>query len=247
MQIALTVLCCIQRNVKKASGNSICNTRFPALFRFIAVFNFADNRVTFLNHLLPEINMEIQSFSQSVRVLAQADNKKEIGPIGRQISEMAHAKNIEKKQLNADTSESGIKINTGNEPQSLVLQTALEGINDALHETFGDNAIQAAYEANIDVSPDTTAERIVSLSKSVFPEFLEQHPELAQGEALTAFTDIFITGVNTGFSEAKDVLTSLNALQGGETEQNIDETLALIQEKLQLFINSFSYPETNLE
>ncbi|MCP5246374.1 MAG: DUF5610 domain-containing protein [Burkholderiales bacterium] len=189
--------------------------------------------------------MEIQSFSQSVRSLAQADNKKDSGPIGHQVSEMAHAKNVERRQLNTDTSESPIQINTSNEPQSLVLQTTLEGINDALHKSFGDNAIQTAYAANIDVSPESTAERIVSSSTSIFPAFQEQHPELTQDEALTAFTTLINIGVNEGFSEARDILASLNALQSGETQQNIDETLALIQEKLQSFIDNFSNPETS--
>lgn len=166
--------------------------------------------------------MEIQSFSQSVRTLAQSENKKEVGPVGHQISEMAHAKNAEKKQSDAAAPESAVQINTGNELQSLVFQTAVEGINEALYETFGDNAIQAAYDANIDISPDTTAERIVSSSTSVFPVFLEQHPGLTQDEALTAFADIISTGVNAGFSEAKDVLTGLNALQSGDTAQTMD-------------------------
>ena len=187
--------------------------------------------------------MEIQSFSQSVRSLAQADNKKEIGPIGHKVSEMAHAKNAERKQLNTDTPESPVEITTSNKPQSLVFQTVLEGINDALHESFGDDAIQVAYEANIDVSPESTAERIVSSSTNIFPAFLEQHPELTQDEALNAFTELISIGINEGFSEARDILAGLNALQSVDTQQDIDETLALVQEKLQLFIDNFSSPE----
>ena len=70
--------------------------------------------------------MEVQLFSQSVRSLAQADNRKENGPmgIGHQVSELAHTRNAERKQLDAPTSESAVNLNTGDNPQALVLKTA---------------------------------------------------------------------------------------------------------------------------
>ncbi len=189
--------------------------------------------------------MDIPAFSQSVRSLAQADNKQENGPIGAQVSELAHAKNTERKQLNADIVESTIKVNSGNESLSLVLKTALEGINEALRGTLGDNAIQTAVDSGVDVSPEATAERIVSISTGLFDSFQEQHPELSQDEALTAFVDIVKSGIDTGFSEARDVLTSLNALGNGDVAGNIDETYTLVQEKLQSFVESFNNQETD--
>jgi hypothetical protein len=91
--------------------------------------------------------MDAQLFSQSVRSLATADDKKESGLIGPQVSELAHAKNaaILESTINAN-------LTSGNDPQSLVLKTALEGINEALRETFGDDSIQAAYEESIMVA-----------------------------------------------------------------------------------------------
>ncbi|PHS68665.1 MAG: hypothetical protein COB23_08990 [Methylophaga sp.] len=184
--------------------------------------------------------MDIQSFSQSVRSLAKADDKKENGPIGPQVSELAQAKNAAKKQLNAAILESTINVNltAGNDSQSLVLKTALEGINEALKETFGDSSIQAAYDAGVDVSPEATADRIVSLSTGFFSLYQQQHPELSQQEAVTAFVDIISGGIDTGFAEARDILTSLNVLQG-DIASNIDKTYDLVQNKLQFFIDSF--------
>jgi len=190
--------------------------------------------------LPPEGTMDIQSFSQSVRSLAKADDKKENGPIGPQVSELAQAKNAAKKQLNAAILESTINVNltAGNDSQSLVLKTALEGINEALKETFGDSSIQAAYDAGVDVSPEATADRIVSLSTGFFSLYQQQHPELSQQEAVTAFVDIISGGIDTGFAEARDILTSLNVLQG-DIASNIDKTYDLVQNKLQFFIDSF--------
>jgi len=179
--------------------------------------------------------MEIQSHNQAVQSLAQADNKKETGPIGPQVSDLAHAKNIEKKQLNSSILEATINVNSRNDSLSLVLKSALEGINEALRENFGDNAIQEAYDSGLDVTPEATAERIVSLSTGFFPSFQDQHPELNHDEALTAFVDVISGGIDTGFSEARNILTSLNVLQNGDIAKNIDETYSLVQEKLQDF------------
>lgn len=185
--------------------------------------------------------MDVQGFSQSVRSLAQTDNKKENGSIGSQVSELAHAKNTEKKQLNAAILESSINVNlnAGNDSLALVLKTALEGINEALGEISGSSSIQAAFDSGVDVSPEATAERIVSISTGFFTAFQEQHPELSQDETLTAFVDVIGGGIDTGFSEARNILTSLNVLENGDIAKNIDETYNLVQEKLQSFVESF--------
>ena len=191
--------------------------------------------------------MEVQSFSQSVRSLAQADNRKENGPmgIGHQVSELAHTRNAERKQLDAPTSESAVNLNNGDNPQALVLKTALEGVNDALHETLGEHPIQVTQESDVDVSPNVTAERIVLLSTEVFPTFQEQHPELTQDEVLNSFVSIINDGLDTGFAEAKAVLSSMDVLQIGDNEKIIDDIYALTQEKLQSFIESFSSSDTS--
>jgi len=191
--------------------------------------------------------MDIQSFTQSVHSLAKAENKKEIGPIGHQVSELAHARNAERKQSGGDVSDESVSLSVSAEPETLVLQTALQGINDALQDTLGDNAIQAAYDANMDVSSESTAERIVSSSMQNFPVFQEQHPDLTPDEALTMFVDIVNEGIEAGFAEAKDVLSSLNVLEGADNASMIDETLASVHEKLQLFVDSFNVQETTQE
>ncbi|MDC9726066.1 MAG: DUF5610 domain-containing protein [Gammaproteobacteria bacterium] len=188
--------------------------------------------------------MKTQAFGQQVQELAKSDNKKTEGPFGQTISELAKSK----EQLNASIlkSNADVNISIGNESLSLVFRTALEGINDALKATMGDNAIQNAYDSGLDVSPDATAERIVSLSTAFFSSYQEQHPELSQQEALIKFTDLISGGIDTGFSEARDILSGLNVLEG-DIASNIDSTYDLVQEKLTAFIESFNQDEQEVD
>lgn len=65
--------------------------------------------------------MDIQTFIQSVYSLAKAENKKEIGPIGQQVSELAHARNAERKQSGEAISDESVNLRVNDEPQNLVL------------------------------------------------------------------------------------------------------------------------------
>jgi len=180
--------------------------------------------------------MNIPPFGQQVQELAKSDDKKSTAPFGQTISELAHGK----KELNAAILESAINVSAASSsPQALVLKAALEGINDALQATMGENAIQNSYDSGLDVSPEATAERIVSLSTAFFSSYQEQHHELSQEEAVTNFTALISGGIDTGFSEAREILSGLNVLEG-EIATNIDLTYDLVQEKLNAFLESFN-------
>jgi hypothetical protein len=193
--------------------------------------------------------METNLFSQAVKTLAKSDTKQaNTSPMGQQVSELAHTKNADKaqesssvtakKQLNATILQSAVDVSAGSKFLSLTFKTAIEGINDALKATLGDNAIQNAYDSGLDVSPEATAERIVSLSTAFFGSYQKQHPELSQEDALTKFTDLISGGINTGFGEARDILTALQVLEG-DIASNIDLTYDLVQGKLSSFIENF--------
>jgi len=171
--------------------------------------------------------------------------------MGQQISELAHEKKVtdapepiavsQKKQLNAAILESSLKFSNsiGDQPLSLLLKTALQGINEALQAGGAENNVEDVYESGIDFTPEATAERIVAFSTQFLSSYREQHPEMSEEESLTAFVDIVRGGIEQGFGEAKDILGGLNMLSG-EIATNIDKTYELVQEGLQSFIDSFS-------
>ena len=185
---------------------------------------------------------------QIVKELPKPENKNEHGGVGKgiEVSELAQTRNDAKKALNAAIIQSSIDVSSASSsPQGLVLKAALEGINDALKASMGDNAIQNAYDSGLDVSPEATADRIVSLSTAFFDAYKGQNPNLSEEEALTKFIDVISGGIDTGFGEARDILSGLSVLEG-DIASNIDSTYDLVQEKLQAFVDSFSEPEETI-
>jgi hypothetical protein len=189
-------------------------------------------------------------FSQDVRALNKESDKKNSAPMGDQASKLTHNKetnNIKasisvtnKKLLNASILESALKFegNIAKQPQALLLKTVLEGINEALKALGVERSVEQSVNEGIDVSPEATADRIVAFSTNFFPLYLKQHPEMDEQEALTKFIDVVGGGINQGFSEAKDVLTGLNVLEG-DIASNIEKTYELVQQGLSDFINKY--------
>ncbi|NOR71682.1 MAG: hypothetical protein GQ532_18675 [Methylomarinum sp.] len=190
------------------------------------------------------------TFSQNVKQLKASYSKDAGAPLGQAVSEAAHKKNELKK---ADLTPSAIKqqlnsailktnaeasVSAGNEPLALLYKTAIEGINDVLKADFGDNAIQAAYDSELDVSPEATADRIVSMSTAFFSQYQKQNPGMSNEEAAKSFAEIIGGGINQGFSEAREILTGLNVLEG-DIASNIDTTYDLVQEGLKAFVDSY--------
>ena len=194
------------------------------------------------------------SFSQDVRSLAKAQDKQDGSPIGSQISESSHDKKTgdvqesiavsQKKQLNAAIIESSLKFtNTiADQPLSLLLKTALQGINEALQLEGNESSVEEAYESGIDFSPEATAERIVAFSTQFLGSYQDQHPEMSEEQSLSAFVDLISGGIEQGFTEAKEILGGLNILEG-DIASNIESTYDLVQEGLQAFVDSFSDAE----
>jgi len=153
-----------------------------------------------------------------------------------------------KKLLNASILEGALKYEgtVSSQPQSLLLKTALEGINEALKALGVEKTIEQNVEEEVDVSPQATADRIVAFSTNFFPRYLEQHPEMEQEEALTKFTDIISSGIDEGFDEAKEVLTGLNVFEGS-IASDIEETYKLVQQGLTDFVEKYNSVENSVD
>ena len=168
-------------------------------------------------------------------------------PLGQAVSGLAHAKNDVSKDVAEITSQQAINkkiiqstldvsFARGNESLTLLLKTAIEELNGILQPALG-VSIEEAHESGLDVSPEATATRIVSLSTAFFSAYQEQHPEMDLETAVNEFTNLIKGGIDKGFSEARGILDGLNVLQG-DIATNIDTTYDLVQDKLQVFIDS---------
>jgi hypothetical protein len=195
--------------------------------------------------------LSTNSFSSKVRGLKVNHDRATEGVLGQKISEQAHAKNDIKKtentaasikqQHNASILQANLNfsVSAGNESLALLYKTTIEGINDVLQAEFGDNAIQNAYDSDLDISPEATADRIVSMSTAFFSIYREQNSEMSDEEAAQAFADIIGGGIDTGFVEAREVLDGLSVLEG-DIASNIDTTFDLVQKGLLAFVNSYA-------
>jgi len=141
----------------------------------------------------------------------------------------------QKASMNVSILESAaVIIGVKDDPLSLVLNSAIERINEFLAPELGENAIQKVADSGLDVSPEATAERIASLSTSFYNAFREQHPGEDEAIVLANFIETISSGIEKGFGEARDILEGLEVLEG-DIASDIDQTYDLVQEKLAAF------------
>lgn len=143
---------------------------------------------------------------------------------------------ISQRQLNKAILESqqSVSIGTKDQPQSLVLKAAIEAINEQLAPYLGEDSLSVALDNNTDVSPEATASRIVSQSTAFFAAFQNSNDTLSFEQQLEKFLQVISGGIDQGFSEARDILDSLQVLEG-DVGSDINETYDLVQAGLASF------------
>lgn len=143
-----------------------------------------------------------------------------------------------KASLNQAIIESQLSVSVGakDQPMALLFKTVLEALKEHVEPILGANAIEQAYDSGLDVSPEATAERIVSQSTAFFSAFQsqERHQGLSLQEQLDKFLDVIGGGIDQGFAEAREILDGLGVLEG-DIASNIDKTYELVQQGLEAF------------
>lgn len=132
-----------------------------------------------------------------------------------------------------------VSIKSGDQSMSLLFKTTIENLNETLAPEFGPNAIDAPAvtgAGGLDVSPQATADRIVSLSTGLFQLYQESNPDKDLATALKDFSELISGAIDKGFAEARKILDGLGVLQG-DIASNIDQTYDLVQAGLQAFID----------
>ena len=177
--------------------------------------------------------MDAANFGSKISNLAQSTDKP-ARPFGQTVANLAHDKQVEsRRNLDAAIVDAQLSLSSadGNHSLTLVLKTAIEGINAELEPSLGANALETAVDSGLDFGPEATAERIVSLSTAFFGAYQQANPDLDFNKALDQFVDVISSGINQGFTEAREILTGLQVLEG-DIASNIDLTYERVQQKL---------------
>lgn len=127
-----------------------------------------------------------------------------------------------------------VSLHSGNESLALLYTVAIDAINERLAPSLGEQALERGVEEGLDVSPEATAKRILSLTTGMFSRYQDSNPELDFSAQVERFVEIISGGIEQGFNEARTILDGLQVLEG-DIATNIDATYALVQQGLQDF------------
>ena len=133
-----------------------------------------------------------------------------------------------------------VSISDSNQSLNLVYERAIASIEIELEAISLENPLVAPYLDGLDYTPEATAERIVSFATSFFDVHRAKNEEMSDPEALDSYMNVIGDAIDKGFSEAREILNSLSVLNG-DIKDNVDKTYDLVQEKLSLFKDSFSF------
>ncbi|MBF0371515.1 MAG: DUF5610 domain-containing protein [Magnetococcales bacterium] len=85
-----------------------------------------------------------------------------------------------------------------------------------------------------ELTPETTANYIVSMATSFFDQYAQAHPEMDPQEQLDSYMGLVGGAIDKGFQEAREILGALNLMTESVTS-TIDETYSLVQVGLDAF------------
>jgi len=115
------------------------------------------------------------------------------------------------------------------------LQASLEKKLDGMYEKASavkpENSAAEFFNTDLDVTPEATADRIVSFALGLKNHFQRQNPQLDEKELLNRFEAEIRRGISDGFSSARGALGNLELLEG-QISENVDTTWDLVQAKL---------------
>ncbi|MBI1317716.1 MAG: hypothetical protein GC168_02060 [Candidatus Hydrogenedens sp.] len=126
----------------------------------------------------------------------------------------------------------GGKVSSG-QALNIVTERAYEKLRAVVDDARA--ALGLPEGAEIDTSPDATANRIADFALGYFSKYAENNG-LANDEAgRKQFVDFIGAAVTKGIDEARGILGSLQALDDN-ISSNIDQTASIIQDRFQQFI-----------
>ncbi|RMG42088.1 MAG: hypothetical protein D6719_07245 [Candidatus Dadabacteria bacterium] len=114
----------------------------------------------------------------------------------------------------------------------ITAQKIIDRLNEMLKGELPDGIQSLKPE---DVTPEATADRIVTGITSLFDAYAKQNPNMSDQELINSFMDKAYQGVDRGYGEAYKTLDGLGAFEFDGVEEGIDKTLSLVKDKLSAF------------
>lgn len=114
-------------------------------------------------------------------------------------------------------------------------QEIVKKLNEILVDKFPDGIETLKPE---EVTPQATADRIVTGSVALFSVFKAQNSNLDDEQLLTRFMDTIRGGIKSGYEDASGILEELGAFSFDGVKSSIEETMRLVEEKLVRFEQS---------
>ncbi len=185
-----------------------------------------------------------QNFGQQVHQLkmSRADEGA-TGPLGKDVSAMAHARNAERQAEKAaegqatDTTQSteqvDLSVNDSTKADAVITPIVTHNINESLQP---DNE---TTEAPVILRPATDDQSLNDVIRSGFASLLasyqQQNPEQSAQASVDSFTTLMQQGVENGFTEAQQTLA-----KGGTLDEETVDQLSVSKEQIQNLISELA-------
>ncbi|QCZ92831.1 DUF5610 domain-containing protein [Salinimonas iocasae] len=177
------------------------------------------------------------NFGQQVHQLkASRAEEGATGPLGKEVSAMAHARNAERQAEKSasetvnTTDQVELDINDNTNTDTAVTAIVTHNINEALQSA------DEATDTSVSLRTATEGESLGDVLRTGFSSLLsgyqQQNPEKTADEALSSLTKLLQEGVDKGFTEAQDTLAS-----GGTLDEETISQLTASKDEIHSLIN----------
>lgn len=136
--------------------------------------------------------------------------------------------------LEASNDAADVSLSLGDKYKSLSIsaQKIIAQLNEILQGKLPEGIESLSPE---DVTPERTADTIVTGITAMYSNYVKSNPELSPEEALTRFMAAARSGVSQGYDSATGTLESLGAFEFDGVKAGVEQTRELIEKKLQEF------------
>ena len=133
-----------------------------------------------------------------------------------------------------DKAEFGVQTTVSTQQaMEIVIERSLDKLRSVV--TDAREALGIPEGAQLDTSPEATANRIADFALGAFDKWYSRHSELGEKEAREEFVKFIGGAISQGIEEARSILGALSALTP-EVESNINATWEIIQGRLTDFV-----------